>query len=639
MKKRSVGQLGAVLFSAAQFITGAFPAYALVIDGFEPDEQVVYKTAGTTELKLHVFNPENHSPSDRRPAIVFFFGGGWVGGSPTQFHPQCEYLAARGMVAMSAEYRVESVHGTTPRECVQDGKSAIRWIRAHAGELGIDPDQVVAGGGSAGGQIAAAAGTVSGFEEEGEDLSISSCPDALVLFNPVYDNGPTGWGYDTVQEYWEGFSPMHNINTGTPPTVVMLGTEDALIPVETAQEYKSRMELLGLRNDLYLYEGQGHGFFNYGEVSYPETIGDMDTFLVSLGLLEESTVIDLAAGGVDWNSASWGDPAAAPVAGHDYRVPNGWQVTVDTNGAAFAGDHLLLENSARLILRTSSQTDLITANVITDGGAILNGGIGAYQQRLGGTIENIGSGYSLIRGNSAPAGDEKKLIFTSTITGTGGFKINDADTAETEVVIAGDSSGFSGDWLLNNRAILRMKGTDRSAGFGSGNVEVLSGGKLQIEADCVAAGSLAVDSGATWVLHADGDALQFETVCIGGTPLAAGDYSFADLVANFAEVTGAVAGTLTVASSGGVESASILGIGVVLNNLVELTIDAPVPSRIYPKHCVDLVGGVWENVAHSSDGINDFVVTNLSYSTLSGSNAVIYVLAGNEAEFFGMAGE
>jgi acetyl esterase len=146
-----------------------------------PDETLSYKKIGEVDLKLHIFNPEGHKTSDRRPAIVFFFGGGWNSGTASQFHPQCAHLASRGMVAISADYRVAKTHGTTPRECVQDGKSAIRWVRQHAKELGIDPERLAAGGGSAGGQVAAATGTLTKFEEEGEDLQISSRPNALVL--------------------------------------------------------------------------------------------------------------------------------------------------------------------------------------------------------------------------------------------------------------------------------------------------------------------------------------------------------------------------------------------------------------------------------------------------------------------------
>lgn len=262
-------------------------AHALKYEGFKPDESLVYKQIDETELKLHVFYPEDHSTSDQRPAIVFFFGGGWVSGSHSQFYPQCEYLASRGMVAISAEYRVRSRNKTTPRECVQDGKSAVRWIRKHAEQLGIDPNRLAAGGGSAGGHVAAATATTDGFEEEGVDLSISSRPNALVLYNPVFDNGPGGYGHERVKEYWEEISPMHNIDKKTAPTVVFLGTKDQLIPVATAKEYQRRMEDLKLRCDLYLYEDQPHGFFNLGRGCYEEPLQDMDRFLVSLGYLPE----------------------------------------------------------------------------------------------------------------------------------------------------------------------------------------------------------------------------------------------------------------------------------------------------------------------------------------------------------------
>jgi len=246
-----------------------------------------FKKIGGAELQLHVFTPEDHKASDKRPAIVFFFGGGWNGGSPSQFYPHCRYLASRGMVAMSAEYRVKSRNKTTPRECVKDGKSAVRWIRQHAEELGVDPMRIAAGGGSAGGHVAAATGTTKGFEEEGQDLEVSSRPAALALFNPVFDNGPDGYGHSRVKEYWKEFSPMHNIDETTPPTIVFLGTKDKLIPVETAQEYKRLMEEKGRRCDLHLYEGQPHGFFNYSKKeSYTKTVIEMDRFLASLGYLK-----------------------------------------------------------------------------------------------------------------------------------------------------------------------------------------------------------------------------------------------------------------------------------------------------------------------------------------------------------------
>jgi acetyl esterase len=125
----------------------------------------VYKTVGDVKLNIYIYNPEGHKPSDKRPAIVFFFGGGWSHGSPAQFQEQCKYLASRGMVAMTADYRVSSRHQVKAVSCVTDAKSAVRWARANADRLGIDPNRLAAGGGSAGGHIAACTGVVKGFDE------------------------------------------------------------------------------------------------------------------------------------------------------------------------------------------------------------------------------------------------------------------------------------------------------------------------------------------------------------------------------------------------------------------------------------------------------------------------------------------
>jgi acetyl esterase/lipase len=249
----------------------------------DPDKIVVYKTIDTVQLRIHIFNPPGHQPEDQRPAIVFFHGGGWNNGSPVSFYRQCEYLSSRGMVAMTAEYRLRDVHHTSPKECVKDGKSAVRWIREHATELGIDPARIVAGGGSAGGQVAAAAGTVKGFEEDTENKAVSSRPNVLVLFNPVIDNSAEGYGYEKVKEYWREFSPMHNIDDTTPPAVFFLGTNDRLIPVATGERFKELMNKAGVRCDLHLYKDMGHGFFN--NKGFFETLLETDRFLVSLGYL------------------------------------------------------------------------------------------------------------------------------------------------------------------------------------------------------------------------------------------------------------------------------------------------------------------------------------------------------------------
>ena len=156
----------------------------------------------------------------------------------------------------------------------------------------INRNKIIAAGGSAGAHIAAAA-DLTILEEEGENVSISSRPDALVLFNPVFDNGPGGYGYDRIGSRYTEISPLHNIKKGAAPTIVFLGTKDDLVPVKTARLYKSKMEEVGSRCDLFLYPDQKHGFFNYkGDLKYfKETVQQADIFLESLGYLKGKPTI------------------------------------------------------------------------------------------------------------------------------------------------------------------------------------------------------------------------------------------------------------------------------------------------------------------------------------------------------------
>lgn len=296
----STTRLRALLVPALVLLTG-------VASAASGPELVVYKSVEEADLKLHVFNPARHKSGDALPAIVFFFGGGWNGGNPEQFYRQSQHLADRGMVAICAEYRVKNRHGAEPRDCVADGKSAIRWVRTHAERLGVDPDRIAAGGGSAGGQVAAAIATTDGFDDPREDTSVSCRPSALVLFNPVFDNGPNGYGHERVKDYWREFSPMHNLDAQAPPTIVFLGSKDQLVPVKTAQEYKRRMEAVGARCELRVYEGQKHGFFNQGRdrSKYEETLAEMDAFLVTLGFLPHDAHTTAGKGSRDDRMAWW----------------------------------------------------------------------------------------------------------------------------------------------------------------------------------------------------------------------------------------------------------------------------------------------------------------------------------------------
>lgn len=250
-------------------------------------KKYVYKHAGDRELHLYVVEPDEKSVAPR-PACVLFHGGGWTGGAPSQFDTLAKHLAQRGMVAVQVEYRLlKKADKDPPTVCVQDAKSAMRWVRSHAVTLHVNPQQIAAGGGSAGGHLAAFVGMVAGHDDPQDDTSVSCRADALLLFNPVFDNGPDkGWGTARVGDRYPEFSPAHNITADDPPAIVFLGTADSLIPVAVAERFRDQMKAVGVRCDLHLYDDQPHGFFNK-EPFLNQTIQKSDAFLVSIGWISE----------------------------------------------------------------------------------------------------------------------------------------------------------------------------------------------------------------------------------------------------------------------------------------------------------------------------------------------------------------
>ncbi len=257
-------------------------------------DTIIYKRVDTSSLVLVVDYPTDFDATKEYPAIVFYFGGGWNGGTTSHFEPHARYFAERGMICFRADYRVKSRQGTTPFESLKDAKSAMRFIRENSEKLHVDPQKIVASGGSAGGHLAAATALIYGYNEGNDKLSFSCVPNALVLFNPVFDNGPGGYGYERVGEAYPSFSPLYNIREGAPPSIIFLGTEDNLIPVETAEYYKVVMEKVGSRCELVLFQGEGHGFFNYNRFdNYKRCLLEADRFLVSLGYLQEGPRVEI----------------------------------------------------------------------------------------------------------------------------------------------------------------------------------------------------------------------------------------------------------------------------------------------------------------------------------------------------------
>ena len=316
-------------------------------------ESIVYKSTDNRKLHLHIEKPSDWKPTDKRPAVVFFFGGGWVGGSPEQFLPQSENLANQGAVGIRVEYRtIPKGDPGPPVVCCADAKSAMRFVRSHAADLGIDPTRIAAAGGSAGGHLAAFTALVPGLDDPADDTSISCKPDALILFNPVFNNGPGQWGYQRLGNRFRDFSPAHHISKAAPPTCVFLGDSDKLIGVPVLREYEADMKAAGARCDAHVYPGAGHGFFNK-EPYRSQTLTETQKFLVSIGWLkttptslplkvfilagqsnmEGQAVVDLT--GKDYNdgkgtlAALLADPAKAAPFTHLRSADGKWTVRDD----------------------------------------------------------------------------------------------------------------------------------------------------------------------------------------------------------------------------------------------------------------------------------------------------------------------
>lgn len=272
-----------------------------------PDRQVTFKTPDIgAELSLHIYDPQRDS-NKPLPCIVFFFGGGWMGGSPRQFYQQAEYFRRRGIVAISADYRTKKSHQVMPEACVRDGKSAIRWVRANAKALNIDPNRIIAAGGSAGGHVAGCTGVLAGFEDE--PTAVSSKPNAMVLFNPVLDTTDKGYGAKAVGPNKTVLSPCHQVKKGIPPTIVFHGTKDTTVPFENAARFTKLMKDNGNTCELVPFKDRGHGFFNglwfrkrNGDDDFAKCVHEADRFLTKQGMLDGDALPLEAAYSASWQA-------------------------------------------------------------------------------------------------------------------------------------------------------------------------------------------------------------------------------------------------------------------------------------------------------------------------------------------------
>ena len=279
---------------------------------------LVYKQAAGGDLKLWQFPPSGLKPGERRAAVVAIHGGAWRAGSADGFFAHARYFAARGAVGFSVDYRLLRPEGPTVADCLADCKSAIRYIRAHAADLGVDPNRIAVLGDSAGGHLAAALAVVPGFDDPADDLSVSAVPNATIPCNPIVDMTEPTWiafviggraleknappealrPTDAQSDLARRLSPLLQVRAGAPPALIMHGLDDGVVSPDQARHFAEAMQKVGSRCDLVLIEGARHAFivpkYTAPEAMVAEALRKADRFLTSLEFLSGDPTLELS---------------------------------------------------------------------------------------------------------------------------------------------------------------------------------------------------------------------------------------------------------------------------------------------------------------------------------------------------------
>lgn len=246
-----------------------------------------YKITDQVELKAYIFYPDNHSKEDQAPAAVFFHGGLWDKQMVSQFVPQAMHLIAYGCVAVLVEYRISTLHGTTPAEAAEDAQSAILWVRENHSFLGIDPHKISAWGAGSGAHLA----LCSAMNKEVVNNGLfDSRPQSLVLFSAIIDTSKNGVGFEQFATKKEALlhSPLRNIKKKLPPSIFYHGTSDSTTLVADVEKFCKKMRSKKNTCLFYPVNRGTHSFFNFN-VNQQNFIQSLDS---AIGFLREHGFLD-----------------------------------------------------------------------------------------------------------------------------------------------------------------------------------------------------------------------------------------------------------------------------------------------------------------------------------------------------------
>ena len=255
------------------FLAGKLKPIDLTID--VPDtvtveQNIEFGKGGDHPLQLDLYSPKERSHP--LPAILFIHGGGWSGGYRQIYHYYCTKFAEHGYVAATASYRLA---GEAPfPAAVEDVKCAVRWLRANAKKLGIDPNKIAVAGGSAGGHLAMMIGyssDVPELEGKGGNADTSSRVQAVVdLYGPtdLTDDFAKsrkevlrfmdGKKFDEASDAYRLASPVTHVTKDDPPTLILHGSIDSTVPIHQAELLVEKLKDAGVVCEYDRVEGWPH---------------------------------------------------------------------------------------------------------------------------------------------------------------------------------------------------------------------------------------------------------------------------------------------------------------------------------------------------------------------------------------------
>jgi len=247
-----------------------------------------YKKVDGADLDVHIFQPQDKTEGEKRPAFIWFHGAGWRQGVWYWCLGLCEHFRTKGMVVIYGEYRIHDRHGSTPLDSIADVKTLVRWVRDNADRLGIDSRKIVVSGFSAGGHLAAATAALQpAASADKSDDGKGSAPGALLLVSACVDPTNDPWYREMLhhQENLQIGSPAHHIRAGLPPTLMIHGTADPTCSFEAAREFSEDMKAAGNRCDIRAFEGKGHFFLLQNPDDRNEALNAADAFLKETGIV------------------------------------------------------------------------------------------------------------------------------------------------------------------------------------------------------------------------------------------------------------------------------------------------------------------------------------------------------------------